>query len=309
MKKNKLQHKTTWRHDFHMNWRWYVLAIPVVVFFLVFNYAPMFGVVMAFQDFKPTLGFFGSEWIGWDNFIRFFTAPDFWNLMRNTFVISFLNLAVGMPVTILFALLLNELRLLWFKKTIQTISYLPYFISLVVMCGLIIEFCSSNGIITTILVECFGFERENLMTNPKYFWTINLISDLWQGLGYGSIIYIAAITGVPQEQYESAALDGASRLARVWHVTLPGIMPTIVTMLVMKCGLLLTVGYEKILLLYNASIYETADVLSTYVQRQGLTAGDYGYSAAVGLFNSVIGTLLLVISNAVSAKLTDTKVV
>lgn len=301
--------KTTWKHDILMNWRFYLLFLPVAVYFIIFNYVPMGGIVMAFQNFKPALGILGSKWIGFENFIEFFTAPNFWRLMRNTFVISFLGLAIGTPVSILFALLLNEIHVKWFKKGVQTISYLPYFVSMVVIAGLVIEFVSSNGIITNLLVNVFGMERQNLLMNPKYFWTINLLSDIWQGMGYGSIIYISAISGVNQELYESAALDGANRLQRVWEVTVPCIMPTIVTMLVLRCGTLMTVGYDKILLMYNSSIYETADVISTYINRVAFTGQQYGYSAAVGLFNSVVGTTLLLVSNFISGKLTETKVI
>ena len=301
--------KTTWKHDILMNWRFYLLFLPIVIHFIIFNYVPMGGVIMAFQDFKPTLGFFGSKWVGLDNFIEFFTAPNFWRLMRNTFVISFLGLAIGTPVSIIFALLLNEIHVRWFKKSVQTISYLPYFVSMVVIAGLVIEFVSSNGIITNLLVNVFGMERQNLLMNPKYFWTINLLSDIWQGMGYGSIIYISAISGVNQELYESAALDGANRLQRVWEVTVPCIMPTIVTMLVLRCGTLMAVGYDKILLLYNSTIYETADVISTYINRVAFSGQQFGYSAAVGLFNSVIGTTLLLVSNFISSKLSDTKVI
>lgn len=301
--------KTTWKHDFKMNWRWYLMFLPVAVYFIIFNYVPMFGLAMAFENYKPQLGIFGSEWIWFDNFIKFFTDPSFWQLMRNTFMISLLGLVIGFPVSIIFALLLNEIRLTWFKKTVQTISYLPYFVSMVVIAGLIIEFVSTNGVITNFLVNVFGMERENLLQNPKYFWWINLFSDIWQGMGYGSIVYIAAITNVNQELYESAALDGANRLKRVWHVTIPSIMPTIVTMLVLRCGMIMTVGYDKILLLYNPGIYETADVISTYINRQAFTGGKFGYSAAVGLFNSIIGTTLLLVSNFISGKLADTKVI
>lgn len=301
--------KTTWKHDFKMNWRWYLMFLPVALYFIIFNYVPMFGLAMAFENFKPQKGIFGSEWVWFDNFIEFFTAPNFWQLMRNTFVISLLGLVIGFPVSIIFALLLNEIRVKWFKKATQTISYLPYFVSMVVIAGLIIEFVSTNGVITNVLVNVFGMDRENLLQNPKYFWWINLFSDIWQGMGYGSIIYIAAISNVNPELYESAALDGANRFGRVWHVTIPCILPTIVTMLVLRCGLLMTVGYDKILLLYNSSIYETADVISTFINRQAFTGQKYGYSAAVGLFNSIIGTTLLLLSNFVSSKLTDTKVI
>lgn len=301
--------KTSWKHDILMNWRFYLLFLPIVIHFIIFNYIPMGGVVMAFENYKPTLGLLGSKWIGWGNFIEFFTAPNFWRLMRNTFVISFLGLAIGTPVSIIFALLLNEITMKWFKKSVQTISYLPYFVSMVVIAGLVIEFVSSNGVITNILVNVFGMKRQNLLMNPSYFWSINLLSDIWQGMGYGSIIYISAMSGVNQELYESAALDGAGRLQRVWEVTVPCIMPTIVTMLVLRCGTLMVVGYDKILLLYNSTIYETADVISTYINRVAFNGQQFGYSAAVGLFNSVIGTTLLMVSNFLSSKLSDTKVI
>jgi putative aldouronate transport system permease protein len=267
----------------------------------------MFGVVMAFQDYNATKGFLGSDWVGLKNFIDFFQGPNFLTVFRNTIVISLLGLGVGFPLSIILALLLNEIRYTRLKKTIQTISYLPYFISAVVVCGLIIDFVSSNGIITNVLVA-LGMDRQNLLTNPKYFWVINLFSEIWQGLGYGSIIFIAAITNVSQEQHEAAAIDGANRLQRVIHVTIPALMPTIVTMLILKCGLLMTVGFDKILLLYNPSIYETADVISTHVARMGIERMQYGYSAAVGLFNSIIGTILLIGSNALSRKFTSSSV-
>ncbi len=293
--------KTSWKRDFKMNWKIYLIVLPIIVYFIIFNYLPMGGLIMAFQKFSPVKGFFGSDFVGFDNFIQFFTAPNFFQILRNTFVISLLGLLIGFPLSIVFALLLNEIYITLFKKTVQTISYMPYFVSTVVICGLIIDFVSSNGVITNLLVK-IGFERQNLLLNPNYFWGINLLSDIWQGLGYGSIIFIAAIAGVSQEQHEAAAIDGASRLKRAWHVTIPGIMPTIITMLILKCGMLMTVGFDKILLLYNPSIYETADVISTNVQRMGLEKMQYGYSAAVGLFNSVVGTTLLLVSNAISKK-------
>lgn len=296
--------KTSWKRDFKMNWKIYFLVLPVIIYFIVFNYLPMGGLIMAFQNFNPTKGFFGSDFVGLGNFIQFFTAPNFFQILRNTFVISLLGLVIGFPLSILFALLLNEIHITLFKKTVQTISYMPYFVSTVVICGLIIDFVSSNGIITNLLVK-LGIERQNLLLNPNYFWAINLISEVWQGLGYGSIIFIAAITGVSPELHEAAAIDGAGRLKRVWHITVPSIMPTIITMLILRCGLLMTVGFDKILLLYNPSIYETADVISTHVHRMGLVNMHYGYSAAVGLFNSIVGTILLLASNGISKKYTE----
>ncbi len=301
--------KRTWKQDWHMNKWLYILAVPVFLYFFIFNYLPMFGLVIAFEDFKPQLGIFQSPWVGLQHFIDFFTGPNFLTILRNTLVISLLGLGVGFPLSIVYALMLNELHCKWFKKGVQTIHYLPYFVSLVVICGLIIEFCSTNGLITNVLVNVFHMKRENLLQNPKYFWAINLVSDIWQGLGYGAIFFISAITSVSQELHEAAAIDGAGRLKRAWHITLPGIMPAIVTMLVLKCGMILQVGSDKILLLYSASIYETADVIATHVQRMGIEKMQYGYSAAVGLFNSVVGTILLILSNWASKKLTDNSIV
>jgi putative aldouronate transport system permease protein len=294
----------SWKSDFRMNWSVYLLFVPILAYFIVFNYLPMFGIVMAFQDFSAIKGYFGSKWVGFTNFINFFSGPDFLRILRNTLVISFLNLGVGFPLSIIFALLLNEINFTWFKKLTQTISYLPFFISAVVVCGLVIDFVSNNGIITNLLVF-FGVPRQNLLTDPKFFWGINLLTDVWQSLGYGSILFIASISGVNHELYEAAAIDGSSRLGRAWHVTLPALLPVIVTMLVLRCGMIMNVGSDKILLLYNPSIYDTADVISTHVVRMGIERMQYGYSAAVGLFNSVVGLIMLMVSNFVSRKLTE----
>ena len=206
--------KQSWKRDWSMNKWLYILTIPLLIYFFIFNYLPMFGVVIAFEDFKPQLGVFGSEWVGWKNFEDFFTSPNFFTVLRNTLVISGLGLVVSFPLTIIYALMLNEIQCAPFKKAVQTIHYMPYFISTVVICGLIIEFVSTKGVITNLLVDVFGIKRENLLQNPKYFWWINLASDLWQGLGYGAIFFISAITSVEQELYEAAAIDGAGRLRR-----------------------------------------------------------------------------------------------
>lgn len=300
--------KKSWRRDLLMNRGLYLLSIPIIAFFAVFNYAPMAGLIIAFEDFKPQKGIFQSKWVGVQNFVDFFSNPSFFTILRNTLVISLLGLVIAFPLSILFALLLNEIKNLRFKKVVQTVSYMPYFISTVVICGLVIEFCSSTGAVTSILTAVTGMERQNLLTNPRYFWAINLISDIWQNLGYSSIIFVAAITAVSPELHEAAAIDGANRLARVWHVTIPCIMPTIVTMLILKCGSLLSVGFEKILLLYNPSIFSTADVISTHVQRLGIEQAQYGYSTAVGLFNSVVNTFFLLLSNYLSKKYAETSV-
>lgn len=298
----------SWRRDILVNKWLYLLMIPVVAYFLIFSYLPMGGLAMAFENYKPQRGIFGSEWVGLQHFVNFFTGPNFLVILRNTLVISLLSLGIAFPLSIVFALLLNELECLRFKKVIQTVSYMPYFISIVVLCGLVTEFCSTNGVVTNLLVSVFGIPRENLLTNPNYFWAINLVSDIWQNLGYSSIIFVAAITSVNGELHEAAALDGANRLQRVWHITIPCIMPTIITMLILRCGSLLNVGFEKILLLYNPSIYSTADVISTHVQRLGIEQAQYGYATAVGLLNSVVGTILLFVSNHISKKYAETSI-
>lgn len=302
---NSIRCTIPWRQDMARNWRLYLLAVPLVLYFMVFYYAPMVGLSMAFQNFRPALGILRSPWIGFENFSEFFGSPNFLLILRNTLVISLLGLFVGFPLSILFALLLNEVHIKRVKKAVQTISYMPYFISTVVLCGLVIDFVSSRGIITNFLVNMGIMQRQNLLTNPDYFWIINLLSDLWQGLGYGSIVFIAAITGVSEELHEAASIDGANRIQRVWHITLPGIKPMVVSILILRCGMLMTVGFEKILNLYNPSIYSTADVISTYIQRIGLEGGRFGYSAAVGLFNSIINTSLLLLANWLSAKYAD----
>ena len=299
--------KAALKRDLKMNKMLWLLAIPVIVYFFIFNYVPMFGLVMAFEDYKPIKGILGSQWVGLQNFKDFFMNPTFWQILRNTLMISLLDLVFAFPLGIVFALLLNEVHAIKFKKVVQTISYMPYFVSMVVMCGLIIEFCATNGIITDLCVKLFHIERQNLLMNPDYFWAINLISGIWQGLGYGSIVFVAAITNVSGELHEAAAIDGANRLQRVWHITIPAIIPTISMMLVLKCGLIMNVGSDKILLLYNPSIYDTADVIATHVNRMGVEMANYGYSTAVGLFNSVVGTILLLASNWVSGKMTKSQ--
>jgi putative aldouronate transport system permease protein len=305
---NAVSLKTSWKSDFRMNWPVYLLILPVLIYFFIFNYLPMFGVVIAFQDFRPAAGFFRSDWVGFQHFITFFTTPTFFQILRNTLVISLLSIFVGLFASVTFSLLLNELRYKVAKRVFQTISYLPHFVSAVVIAGLIIEFTSSHGIITSIMVNVFGMDRQNMLTNPRLFWGINLGADLWQGIGYGSIIFLASLSNVSQEHHEAAAIDGASRLRRVWHITLPAIRPTIAIMLTLRLGMAMNVGADRILLIYNATIYETADVINTHVARMGIFNMQFSYAAAVGLFNSVIGVMLLILSNKASKRIAETSI-
>ncbi|WP_242845557.1 ABC transporter permease [Butyrivibrio sp. WCE2006] len=283
----------------------YIMCIPIVVWYIIFHYIPMAGIMMAFQKYTPALGITGSPWVGLDNFTRFFTGPYFFRLLRNTAMIGVLDVVFGFPAPIIFALLLNEVRTKFFKKTIQTVSYMPYFISMVVVCGLIVDFTQSGGLISNVIAKLTHTSVQNLLADPANYWAIHIASNIWQGMGYGSIIYIAALSGVDQQLYEAAVLDGASRWQRCIHITIPSILPTIMIMLILRMGSLLQVGADKILLLYTPATYETADVISTYIYRCGLQQYDYGFSTAVGLFNSIIGTTFLLVTNAISKKYTE----
>jgi putative aldouronate transport system permease protein len=292
------------RRDFLRNKMIYFLMIPVMAYFIIFCYAPMAGIIMGFQEFTPRGGLFNSPWVGLKHFRDFFTSVYFVRVLRNTVLISFYDLVWGFPVPIIFALLLNEVRNSTFKKTIQTISYMPYFISLVIICGLVADFTASNGVITNLVVA-LGGERRNLLGQAGLFRTIYVGSNIWQSVGFGSIIYLAALSSVDQELYEAAIIDGAGRLKQTWHITLPSIASTIIILLIIRMGTLLYVGSEKILLLYNPVTYETADVISTFVYRKGLQEFNYGYSTAVNLFNSIINTVFLLVTNKISRKFSE----
>ncbi|MFV0401794.1 MAG: ABC transporter permease [Oscillospiraceae bacterium] len=287
----------------------YIMLIPVLVYYFLFRYRPMYGVLIAFTDYMPGSGKIVdfSQWVGLEHFIDFFTGKDAWRVIRNTLQISLTTILFGFPAPIIFALLLNELRLPRYSKVVQTVSYLPHFISLVVICGMIRTFVGGNGFISVILSN-LGFIEPgvSLMGKMSAFLPVYVASDVWQTVGYNSIVFLAAIAGVNQELYEAATVDGASRWKRVWHVTLPSIMPTIITMLLLRLGNVMTVGYEKIILLYSPQIYEVSDVISSYVYRAGLQQARYSYSTAVGLFNSVINFVILLLANRISRKVSDT---
>lgn len=292
--------------DFRRNKVIYFLCVPIVAWYIIFHYIPMGGIVISFQDYTPALGLTGSPWIGLDNFTRFFGGEYAFRLIRNTFMLSLLDLIFNFPAPILFALLLNEIHSRAFRRTIQTISYMPYFVSMVVMCGIIVDFTQSGGLISEAVALITGGRAQNLLGNKDYFRTIYTVSSIWQGLGYGSIIYLAALSGVNQDLYEAARIDGAGRWKQTIQVTLPSISSTIVIMFIMKMGTMLSVGSEKVLLLYSPATYETADVISTYVYRNGFETYDYGFSTAVGLFNSVVNTVFLVSANFLCKKYTET---
>lgn len=283
----------------------YIMLIPVILFYIIFCYIPIFGNVIAFQDYKITRGFTGSEFVGLKHFKSFLNDVYFWRLLKNTVTINVYYLVMGFPVPIILALLLNEVRCQAFKKSVQTITYMPHFISAVVVASMTLDFVSSDGFINSALTA-LGLDAVPFMSTPKYFYNIYTISGIWQSMGWSSIIYMSALASVDQQLYEAATVDGAGRWKQTIHVTLPGIMPTIIILFIMQIGSMLSVGYEKIILLYNPAIYETADVISTYIYRRGILGAEYGYSAAVSLFNAAINIFLLVTSNFLSKKFTET---
>lgn len=280
----------------------YLMALPVIAYYLIFHYGPMYGALIAFQDYNPARGIWGSDWVGFKHFIDFFQSRDFNRVFFNTLWISLNGLVFGFPAPIILALLINEIKRKSFARVTQTITYLPHFISMVVVCGMIKDFTSESGIITQFL-GLFGFPQQSMLSNKNLFVPILVLSDIWQGVGWGSIIYLAALQGIDDSLYEAASIDGAGRLRQTWHITLPGILPTVVIMLILKIGGLLSVGSEKILLLYSPLIYDTSDVISTYVYRRGLEDFAWSFSTAVGLFNSVINCILLVGANYLSKKI------
>ena len=301
--KTKLFFEDT-KKDWSLNKSLYLLVIPVLAFYILFCYKPMYGAIIAFKDYSPRFGISGSPWAGLKYFEQFFGSPYFFRVLKNTLWISFCSIVVVFPMPIMLALLLNELRSRLFSRFVQTASYLPHFISLVVVCGLIKEFTADNGIINDFMA-LFGHEPATLLLYSKYFVPIYILSDIWQGIGWGSIIYLAALTGIDQSLYEAATIDGAGRWKQTLHVTLPGIIPTIIVMLILRLGNIMQVGFEKIILLYNPLVYDTADVISSFVYRKGVVDQSYSYSAAVGLFNSVINCVFLITANYMSKKISD----
>lgn len=282
----------------------YVMLIPFVVYFILFKYKPMAGIAIAFQDYSVFKGMLGSEWVGFKHFEAFLSSPYFVRVLKNTIVLNLCCLVTTFPAPIVLALLLNEVKERKLKSTIQTLTYMPHFISTVVIAGIVINLLSpSYGLITNV-VEKFTGERIYFITKPEYFRTIYITMNLWQSMGYDSIVFLAAIAGIDVQLYEAAAIDGASKLKRVWHVTLPGMLPTIMTMLLIRIGGLLSSSTESILLLYQPATYEVSDVIGTYVYREGLDNANYSFATAVGLFNSVIALMLVGAANWTSNKLT-----
>lgn len=280
------------------------MLAPVLIYYLVFHYLPMYGVVIGFMKYSPAVPFFKNEWRGLYYFKEFFSGIYAFRLIRNTFMINLYGLIFGFPAPILLAIMLNEVRNKPFKKFVQTVSYIPHFISTVVAVGIVLSFVSYDGLINEI-IAFMGGEKIQFMTEEKLFYPIYVASGIWQNLGWNSIVYLAAITAIDPSLYEAAYMDGATRWQQIRMITIPGILPTIIIMLILQIGNMMSVGFEKVFLMQNPSIYETADVISTYVYRKGLIELNYSYSAAIGLFNSVVNFVLLVFANFMSRKLSE----
>ncbi len=301
----KLPFSKRLKKDFRKNWILYLMALPALIYFFVYCYMPMGGLYIAFSDYRITGGLFSGEFVGLKWFREFFQGYYFKRLLRNTLMLSLETLIFGFPVPVIFALVLNEIRSKSFKRIAQTLTYLPHFISIIVICGMILNFTSTDGLINTI-IRAFGGEPIPFMSRKEWFRPVYVISEIWQTFGWNSVVFLAALTGIDVQQFEAARLDGASRLQQIIHISLPSILPTIVTMLLMRLGSVMSVGFEKVFNLYNPATYETADIISTFVYREGILGANYSSAAAIGLFNCVINLILVVMMNMVSRKLTET---
>jgi len=302
-KKEKAPFSNRLKRNFIKHRSLYLIALPIALFYLLFKYVPMFGIVISFQDYRPGKGFWGSDFAGLKHFIDFLTNPTASRTIRNTLVINLYQLIFGFPAPIILALLLNELKLPLFKKTVQTISYMPHFISLVVICGMIKDFSSTYGVFNDV-ITFLGFERDNLLGNVDLYRGIYVGSGIWKGIGWGSILYLATLSGADPNLYEAAVIDGAGRWKQMVHITLPTIIPIAILQLIMRIGSMMSEGAEKTILLYSPLVYEKADLISSFVYRRGLQEMNFSYGAAVGLFNSVINLTLLVAANRLARKAT-----
>lgn len=297
--------RETWREAFQRDWQLYSLALIPLIFFAIFKYGPMVGNVIAFRRFRPGGSIFGDEWVGVRYIEMFVNDPSFWHVFTNTVVLGALSLVVCFPLPIILALLLNEVRKKHFKKIVQSISYLPHFLSVVIVVGMLMQILSLEGTVNQI-VGAFGGESVPFLQRPEWFRTIYVGSEAWQTVGWGTILYLAALTSVDDSLYEAARIDGAGRWRQTWHVTLPGIRPTMITLLILNIGMFLNVGFEKVLLLYNPLTYETADVISTYLYRVGLVSNNLSYAAAIGLFQALIGLVMVLSANLISRRMVGT---
>lgn len=298
----------TWKKYIKRDWMLLLIILPGVIYFAVFCYGPMYGILMAFKDYNISKGVWGSPWVGLKHFRELVGSVYFGRLVKNTFLLSIEQLIWSFPVPIAFALLLNEIRNRKFQRFAQTAAYLPHFVSVVVVVGILKDLLASKGGVLTQLFALFGVAPKNYFNLPEAFRTLYVGSGVWQEFGWNSIIYVAAISGIDQQLYESAALDGAGRWKRLVHITLPSIAPTIILLLILNMGNMLNIGYEKVILMYNAATYSTADIFSTYVYRKGLLNAQYSFASAVGLANSVINVIILLGANLLAKRTTETSI-
>jgi putative aldouronate transport system permease protein len=280
----------------------YLLVVPGVVFFILFKYLPMWGIIIAFQEYSPYAGVWKSEWVGLDHFVRFFTNPDFYLLFRNTMVISLLNLVFFFPLPIILSLMLNEVKNQAFKRVIQSIVYLPHFLSWVIIAGISFLLLSQTSGLINMMLMSLGLVKYDFLTNTDTFWGLLVAQNIWKETGWGTIIILAAITAVDPQLYEAAKMDGANRWLQAWHVTLPGIRNVILVLLILRLGHIMDVGFEQVFLMSNGAVAKYADVFETYVYRNGIQSGQFSYSTAVGLFKSVVGLVLVIIANKLSKR-------
>ncbi|MGI2296822.1 ABC transporter permease [Paenibacillus sp. GXUN7292] len=283
----------------------WLMFLPCLLYFIIFRYAPMFGLVITFKNYNLFKGVFASEWVGFKYYITFIQNPDFFILMKNTFLLGLYKLVFGFPAPIILAILLNEMRLQVFKRFVQTVSYLPHFISNVIVASMVIMFLSPSGGMINQMIQKLGFEPINFMMEPGMFRGIYVLSEIWQHLGWETIIYLAALTAIAPDLYEAASIDGANRWRKIWHVTLPGIAPAIVIIFILNVGKVLEIGFEKVFLMYNPAIYSTADIISTYVYRTGLIGGNFSYAAAIDLFMGIISLFFIVMANTISRRISE----
>ncbi|HEU6990860.1 TPA: sugar ABC transporter permease [Streptococcus pneumoniae] len=305
LKKSKIQ--LTVEH-IQKYWILYLMMIPATVLLILFTYGPMYGIIMAFQDFTVFKGYTGSPFVGLKHFQRLFSDPLFYRLFKNTFMVGVLDFLFSFPAPLIFALILNEVRKVRFKSVVQSISYLPHFIPLVVMVGIIFELFGSYGIINSLL-SSLGMEPISFFTKSEWFLHLYIGSGVWKTIGWGSIIYMGALTNIDSTLYEAADMDGANRWHKMWHVTLPSLRPTVVTLFILNAGGIMQVGFEKVFLMSSPATYEVSDVLSTYVYRQGILNSDFSYSAAVGLFNNIVALLFVLLANKIAKKLGEEGIV
>jgi putative aldouronate transport system permease protein len=299
------RHRESWRRTIRRDWQLYSLAVLPLAFFVVFRYVPMLGNVIAFRRFRPGSSVFGDEWVGLRYVQMFLSDQKFWEVFQNTVVLGALNLVFIFPMPVVLALLLNELRSRRFKRIVQTVSYLPHFMSIVIVAGMVMQIVSVNGTVNQI-VGFFGGDAINFIQQAGWFRAIYVSSEAWQTIGWGTILYLAALTTIDMDLYEAARIDGANRWQQTWHITLPGIRPTMITLLILNIGTFMAVGFEKVLLLYNPLTYPTADVISTYLYRVGIVSSNFSYATAIGLFESLIGLTLILSANAISRRTVGT---